>query len=51
MTEVRDSYFMYSVYRTNCLMIILTRTLLDFEDEVDLTLPYRQTVLPIHRYV
>jgi len=50
-TEVRDSYFMYSIYRTNCLVTIPTRTLLNFEDVLDLTLPYRQTVLLIHEYV
>jgi len=51
MIEVRDSYFMYSIYRTNCLVTIPTRTLLDIEDVLDLTLPYRQTVLSIHGYM
>jgi len=51
MTEVRDSYFMFSIYRSNCLVTIPTRTLLDIEDVLDLTLPYWQTILPIHRYM
>ena len=48
MIEVRDSYYMYSIYWINCLVAILTRTLLDVEDVLDLTLPYRQTALPIY---
>jgi len=41
MTEVRDSYFMYSICRTNYFVTILTRTFLDIEDVLDMMLRYR----------
>jgi len=39
--EVRDSYLMYSICRTNCLVTISTRTLLDIKDVLDMMLLYR----------
>jgi len=38
---------MWNICQTNCLVIILTRTHLDIENILDMTLIYRQTVLPI----
>jgi len=39
--EIRDSYFMYSICQTNCLVTIPTRTRLDIEDMLGMMLPYR----------
>ena len=44
-------FFMWSNCRTNYLVIIPTRTHLDIEDVLDMTLLYWQTVLLILRFV
>jgi len=41
MIEVKNSYLMYNICRTNCLVTILTTTLLDIEDVLDMMLLYR----------
>jgi len=40
MTEVKDSYFMYSICQMNYLVTILTRTFLNIEDVLDMMLLY-----------